>query len=346
MSHHDVVVVGAGLAGLTAAVRLAESGARVLVRREGRRRHASQRRDDRRARIRARPRGAPRRGARRVPRRASRASVRPGRRRRDRRRAGVVQGPRRERLARPVRLHRERGREPPAADRRRRAAAVGGRARDDGARRPARRWAGRRRRLPRAQGLPSGAARRHAHPLGRRDGALEAARGRARGPCRRQRARVRARVRRSRVPRPGRRPARRAGSSAADERVAFPAVLGIADPHGAWTALEHALGRPVFEVPTLPPSVPGMRVFAILREALRRAGGTLLLNNVVVGAESHRFTRARVANARGAARGAARRRLGRARDRRLRGGRSRARLALDRARDGARVARGRCPCAG
>jgi glycerol-3-phosphate dehydrogenase subunit B len=71
----------------------------------------------------------------------------------------------------------------------------------------------------------------------------------------------------------------------AEERVAFPAVLGIADPHGAWTALEHALGRPVFEVPTLPPSVPGMRVFAILREALRRAGGTLLLNNVVVGAE-------------------------------------------------------------
>jgi glycerol-3-phosphate dehydrogenase subunit B len=71
----------------------------------------------------------------------------------------------------------------------------------------------------------------------------------------------------------------------ADERVAFPAVLGIADPHGAWTALEHGLGRRVFEVPTLPPSVPGMRVFAVLREALRRAGGSLRLNNVVVGAE-------------------------------------------------------------
>lgn len=70
-----------------------------------------------------------------------------------------------------------------------------------------------------------------------------------------------------------------------DERVAFPAVLGIADPHGAWAALEHGLGRPVFEVPTLPPSVPGMRMFAILREALRRAGGSVVLNNVVTGAE-------------------------------------------------------------
>jgi glycerol-3-phosphate dehydrogenase subunit B len=76
--------------------------------------------------------------------------------------------------------------------------------------------------------------------------------------------------------------ARRLG---ADERVAFPAVLGIADPHGAWSALEHGLGRRVFEVPTLPPSVPGMRVFAILRAALQRAGGSVRLNNVVVGAE-------------------------------------------------------------
>src|SRR4051812_27253617 len=31
MSHHDVIVVGTGLAGLTAATRLAEGGARVLV---------------------------------------------------------------------------------------------------------------------------------------------------------------------------------------------------------------------------------------------------------------------------------------------------------------------------
>jgi glycerol-3-phosphate dehydrogenase subunit B len=73
-----------------------------------------------------------------------------------------------------------------------------------------------------------------------------------------------------------------------DERVALPAVLGIADPHGVWAELRDRLGRPVFEVPTLPPSVPGMRVFATLRERLRRAGGRVVLNNVVTGAERHR----------------------------------------------------------
>jgi glycerol-3-phosphate dehydrogenase subunit B len=76
-----------------------------------------------------------------------------------------------------------------------------------------------------------------------------------------------------------------AGRLGADERAAFPAVLGIADPHGAWTELEHRLGRPVFEIPTLPPSVPGMRVFATLRDTLRRAGGRVILNAVVTGAE-------------------------------------------------------------
>jgi glycerol-3-phosphate dehydrogenase subunit B len=75
------------------------------------------------------------------------------------------------------------------------------------------------------------------------------------------------------------------GRLRADERVGFPAVLGIADPHGAWSDLERRLGRPVFEVPTLPPSVPGMRLFAILRDALRRAGGRVILNAAVTGSE-------------------------------------------------------------
>jgi glycerol-3-phosphate dehydrogenase subunit B len=75
------------------------------------------------------------------------------------------------------------------------------------------------------------------------------------------------------------------GRLSAEERVGFPAVLGLADPHGVWSELEHRLGRPVFEVPTLPPSVPGIRVFTSLRDALRRAGGQLILNAVVTGAD-------------------------------------------------------------
>jgi len=73
----------------------------------------------------------------------------------------------------------------------------------------------------------------------------------------------------------------------AQERVAFPAVLGIARPGAAFAELRERLARPLFEVPTLPPSVPGMRVFAVLRERLRRAGGRVILNAVV-----HRADRA------------------------------------------------------
>jgi glycerol-3-phosphate dehydrogenase subunit B len=87
-------------------------------------------------------------------------------------------------------------------------------------------------------------------------------------------------------------PAWRAGFAArlaiklqADERVGLPAMLGARDPHGAWSDLEHRLGRRVFEIPTLPPSVAGMRLFEILRSALRRAGGRLVLGAEVVEGE-------------------------------------------------------------
>lgn len=69
------------------------------------------------------------------------------------------------------------------------------------------------------------------------------------------------------------------------ERVGLPAVLGMRDPHEVWADLEQRLERPVFEIPTLPPSVPGMRVFNALKEALRAAGGRLVLGARVVGAE-------------------------------------------------------------
>lgn len=71
----------------------------------------------------------------------------------------------------------------------------------------------------------------------------------------------------------------------ADERVGLPAMLGLRDPHGTWSDLQHRLGRPVFEIPTLPPSVPGMRLYEILRSTLRRAGGRLVLGAEVVSSE-------------------------------------------------------------
>jgi glycerol-3-phosphate dehydrogenase subunit B len=70
------------------------------------------------------------------------------------------------------------------------------------------------------------------------------------------------------------------------ERVALPAILGLRDPHGVWSELQDRLGHPVFEIPTLPPSAAGIRVFDALRAALRAAGGRL-----VIGSEVHEVQR-------------------------------------------------------
>ena len=58
----------------------------------------------------------------------------------------------------------------------------------------------------------------------------------------------------------------------------MPAVLGLDDYPQAWRHLQDLTGVPVFEIPTLPPSVPGMRLYNIFKNALGRAGVQLLLN--------------------------------------------------------------------
>jgi glycerol-3-phosphate dehydrogenase subunit B len=78
--------------------------------------------------------------------------------------------------------------------------------------------------------------------------------------------------------------ARVAAALEGEDRVGFPAALGTADPHGLWSDLQQRLGRRVFEIPTLPPSVPGIRVFATLRDRLRTGGGRIILNAEAVGA--------------------------------------------------------------
>lgn len=71
-----------------------------------------------------------------------------------------------------------------------------------------------------------------------------------------------------------------------DERVGFPAVLGLRNAAEVWRDLEQRLERPVFEVATLPPSLPGMRLYEAMTGALRKAGGRILVGQTVVGAET------------------------------------------------------------
>lgn len=63
-------------------------------------------------------------------------------------------------------------------------------------------------------------------------------------------------------------------------RVGFPAVLGHLGAADVVADLSSRLGAQVFEIPTLPPSIPGMRLQRILRTAIAAAGG-----RVVDGAE-------------------------------------------------------------
>jgi glycerol-3-phosphate dehydrogenase subunit B len=69
------------------------------------------------------------------------------------------------------------------------------------------------------------------------------------------------------------------------EIVGFPAVLGIGGAGEVWRELEARLGHAVFEVPTLPPSVPGIRVYETMTSALRRQGARLVIGSTVAGAE-------------------------------------------------------------
>lgn len=61
-------------------------------------------------------------------------------------------------------------------------------------------------------------------------------------------------------------------------RVGFPAVLGMNHAAEAWADLQDRLGVPVFEIPTLPPSAPGIRLFNAFKAALTKAGVPILLD--------------------------------------------------------------------
>lgn len=64
-------------------------------------------------------------------------------------------------------------------------------------------------------------------------------------------------------------------------RVALPAVLGIRDHAAVLAAMREHLPAAPFEMPLVPPSLPGMRLYAALRAALIRAGGRVQVGEMV-----------------------------------------------------------------
>jgi glycerol-3-phosphate dehydrogenase subunit B len=66
-----------------------------------------------------------------------------------------------------------------------------------------------------------------------------------------------------------------------ETRVGFPAVLGMKGPFQVMKAFEDILGVKVFEIPILPPSIPGMRIFHRFKEWLIDKGVTFQLGHSV-----------------------------------------------------------------
>src|SRR5437773_900514 len=66
-------------------------------------------------------------------------------------------------------------------------------------------------------------------------------------------------------------------------RVALPAVLGLQDHAEALADAVNALGHPVFEIPTLPPSVPGLRLYEALTARATQRGAAMQIGFDVTG---------------------------------------------------------------
>jgi glycerol-3-phosphate dehydrogenase subunit B len=69
----------------------------------------------------------------------------------------------------------------------------------------------------------------------------------------------------------------------APKRLGLPAILGLEKSLDAKDHLEKQLGVQLFEIPILPPSVPGMRLFNLLRDDFQNHGGRLIIGPTVRG---------------------------------------------------------------
>lgn len=62
-----------------------------------------------------------------------------------------------------------------------------------------------------------------------------------------------------------------------ETRVGFPAILGLHHSVAVKKNLEEIIGAQLFEIPVLPPSIPGMRIFNRFKQRLIEEGVTFLL---------------------------------------------------------------------
>jgi glycerol-3-phosphate dehydrogenase subunit B len=90
-----------------------------------------------------------------------------------------------------------------------------------------------------------------------------------------------------------------AGKAKSFDRVGFPAALGIKDHATVVSRLEEQLHQPVFEISSLPPSVPGRRLYEALKGALLKAGGQIVIGSQIVDGkiENGRLTHVRMETA-------------------------------------------------
>jgi glycerol-3-phosphate dehydrogenase subunit B len=64
-------------------------------------------------------------------------------------------------------------------------------------------------------------------------------------------------------------------------RVGVPAIMGLAQHAAVWADLRARLPLEPFEIPLVPPSIPGIRLWQVLREVIRAAGGRVQIGEAV-----------------------------------------------------------------
>ncbi len=66
--------------------------------------------------------------------------------------------------------------------------------------------------------------------------------------------------------------------------IALPAILGIHGPDHIHREMERLVGLPIFEIPTIPPAVPGIRLRELLEQQLAAKGATVITQQKVAAA--------------------------------------------------------------